>query len=174
MPWISEHESPFLLAGFQSSMHRAGDERHGLASEDAGASRALLAPPSQQPGGRRLAGACDDNTLSHTGAEHKKQRQILPHSPVLHGVCLKSPHRHRHHHHIPHHQCSLPLYHRHRTFSSPIPLSEIDEFSIWILQDSHNHVWRILPANLLYLNGQPFHVDALHLVDRNEFPEGQR
>lgn len=29
-------KSPFLLSGFQSSMHGAGDERHGLAGEDAG------------------------------------------------------------------------------------------------------------------------------------------
>lgn len=34
--WVSENESPFLLSGFQSSVHGAGDEHHGLAGEDAG------------------------------------------------------------------------------------------------------------------------------------------
>lgn len=65
---LSANEGPSFLSGFQPGLHRAGDEHHGLAGEDAGAPGLLPAPPSQQPGGRRLAGTCDDNIPSHTGS----------------------------------------------------------------------------------------------------------
>lgn len=57
MPWGGPDEVAFPLPGFQPGVHGAGDERHGLAGENAGTPRALPAPPPRRPRGRRLAGA---------------------------------------------------------------------------------------------------------------------
>lgn len=55
--WGCSDELAFPLSGFQPRVHGAGDERPGLAGQNAGAPGALPAPPPQQPRGRRLAGA---------------------------------------------------------------------------------------------------------------------
>lgn len=102
-------EAAFSLAGLQPCMHGAGDERHGLAGENAGTPGALSAPPPRQPGRRRLTGAYLGRAPPSLGG-----RRVNDKLNPAEGLLLFStevPPRHPLHHYHCHHPLALNRHH---------------------------------------------------------------